>query len=387
MTGPARVPDSEYRDRVATTQAGMAREGRDALLLTTDADIRYVTGFLTRFWESPTRPWFVIVPATGDPVAVIPSIGANLMGQSWIDDIRTWRAPDYTDDGIGLLADALRDVTGTGEKVAVPSGRETHVRMPLADWERLQRALPDRLFTDDAGVMRGTRMVKSPLEIDLIREACAVADRAFDRVHEIAQAGTPLAEVFRRFQMLCLEEGADWVPYLAGGAGPGGYGDVISPATTAPLVAGDVLMLDTGLMRDGYFCDFDRNYSVGEPSRAVQDAHATLIDATRASFECLRPGATAAEAFHAMDRLLTKGGAGTDGGRLGHGLGMSLTEPPSLIAADDTVLQPGMVLTLEPGIETGPGRIMVHEENVVVTETGAEWLSTPQGDPIRQLPA
>jgi Xaa-Pro aminopeptidase len=69
--------------------------------------------------------------------------------------------------------------------------------------------------------------------------------------------------VFRRFQMLCLEEGADWVPYLAGAAGQGGYFDVISPATDAPLAPGDVLMLDTGAIRDGYFCDFDRNYSVG----------------------------------------------------------------------------------------------------------------------------
>ena len=69
-------PAAEYRGRVTRLQAGMAGAGIGALWLTSPADVFYVTGFLTRFWESPARPWFVLVPATGDPVAVIPSIGA-----------------------------------------------------------------------------------------------------------------------------------------------------------------------------------------------------------------------------------------------------------------------------------------------------------------------
>jgi Xaa-Pro aminopeptidase len=177
--------------------------------------------------------------------------------------------------------------------------------------------------------------------------------------------------------MLCLDEGADWVPYLAGGAAPGGYGDVISPATDRPLEPGDVLMLDTGLVLDGYFCDFDRNFSIGPPAPEVADAHARLIDATAAAFDLARPGATAAGLFHAMDRIVTGGAGGSDAGRLGHGLGMQLTEPPSLIPADATELVPGMVLTLEPGIEIAPGRILVHEEDIVIRETGAAWLSSP----------
>ena len=93
-------PHSEFETRTARAQAAMAENGLSALLLTTEPEVRYFTGFLTRFWESPTRPWFLIVPAAGKPVAVIPSIGAHLMGQTWLDDIRTWRAPDYDDDGI-----------------------------------------------------------------------------------------------------------------------------------------------------------------------------------------------------------------------------------------------------------------------------------------------
>ena len=76
--------------------------------------------------------------------------------------------------------------------------------------------------------------------------------------------------MFRRFQVLCLEAGADWVPYLAGGADTEGYDDVISPAKEAPLKRGDLLMLDTGLVWDGYFCDYDRNWSIGAPSSGVK---------------------------------------------------------------------------------------------------------------------
>ena len=368
----------EYQDRLARAQTLMAREGLAALLLSTEPEVRCFTGYLTRFWESPTRPWFLVVPASGMPIAVIPSIGAALMGQTWVTDIRTWAAPDLADDGVSLLADTLREVAGTDGQIGLPDGHETHVRMPLADLRRLETLLRPGQITSDAGIMTALRRVKSEAEIAKITQACQIAARAFVRVPEIAAAGTGLDEVFRRFQMLCLEEGADWVPYLAGGAGQGGYADVISPARDMPLRAGDVLMLDTGLVWDGYFCDYDRNFSVGPPSAKTQAAHARLIDAADAGFAAARPGATAADLYHAMNAVLDQGGGETDAGRLGHGLGMSLTEWPSLIAADHTVLEPGMVLTLEPGIAT-PGGILVLEENIVIDEGGAAYLSPRVG--------
>ena len=372
---PQGFETTEFKARLTDAQSRMNAADLDAILLTTEPDIRYFTGYLTRFWESPCRPWFLVLPRSGDPIAVIPSIGAALMARTWITDIRTWRAPDLEDDGISLLAETLRNI---GPRIGTPSGLQSHLRMPLGDFARLNAALPQPIGAD-ADILRSLRLVKSEAEIEKIKTACQIATRAFERVPEIARIGQPLAPVFRDFQRLCLDEGADWVPYLAGAAAPGGYGDVISPADDRPLEAGDVLMLDTGLVHDGYFCDFDRNFSVGSPSPDVAAGHSRLIEATYAAFEAARPGATAAELFHVMDEIVTGGAGGSEAGRYGHGLGMNLTEWPSLIPTDHTPLVEGMVLTLEPGIELAPGRALVHEENIVIRENGAEWLSQPYG--------
>ena len=382
MDLPRGFPDTEYKARVSRAQEMMARQDLAALFLTTEPDIRYFTGYLTKFWESPTRPWFLLLPASSDPVAVIPSIGAALMGRTWIRDIRTWRAPDYEDDGVSLLAEALAELAGDGS-IGVPMGLESQLRMPLGDWVRLQ-AISGLRFVPDQRIMWDLRAVKSEAEIDKIRAICAVGDRVFARVPEIARAGVPLDRVFRDFQRLGLEEGADWVPYVAGASGSGGYSDVISPAGPEPLKRGDVLMLDTGMQRDGYFCDFDRNFSVGPAGQAENAAQAKLIDVVDAAAEIARPGTTAAELFQVMDRLLT-GGQGSDAGRLGHGLGMQLTEGLSLIPQDHTELQPGMVITLEPGVELSPGRIMVHEEDIVIRDGAPEFLSTRAGRALIEL--
>ncbi len=377
MADPARgFRRSEFLRRRDALQVGMADAGLNALLLTTAPDIFYVTGFLTRFWESPARPWFVVVPATGDPVAVIPSIGAELMGQTWISDIRSWDAPDPEDDGVSLLAETLADLVPERGLVGTPMGLETHLRMALGDYLALTARIAPRQMVDATDVVQRVREVKSEAEVTKIRAACAVADRTFARVPEFAGAGRPLDAVFRDFQRVLLEEGADWVSYTAGGAGQGGYGDVISPATAQPLARGDVLMLDTGAVRDGYFCDFDRIYAVGPPAADVLRAHAALYAATDLALETLRPGMTAAEAHRILCEGLRAQGATPGGGRLGHGLGVTLTEWPSFTPKDKTVLRAGMVLTLEPGAEIAPGRILVHEENIVLRETGPELLSS-----------
>ena len=258
---------------------------------------------------------------------------------------------------------------------ATPSGPESHLRMPLDNFAKLKAAIAPAIIDGDADIIRQLRMVKSDAEIDKIRTACNIAGRAFGRVSEIASCGTPFSTVFRGFQQLCLEEGADWVPYVAGGTGPLGYDDVISPATDAPLQDGHIFMLDTGLVYDGYFCDFDRNYVVGKPDQEVVSGWGRLLEATEAGKQAVRPGACAHDIYHAMDRILSGGKGVNSAGRLGHGLGMQLTEWPSFMAGDASELKQGMVITLEPTLAMSDGTVLVHEDNFVITKDGLEQLS------------
>lgn len=369
-------PVREFEARLDRLQGLMARDGLQALFLTTEEPIRYITGFQTPFFQSPTRPWFVIVPGTGKPVAVIPEIGAALMATTWIEDIRTWASPDPVDDGVSLLVDALADAVPEPGRIGMPMGPETSLRMPLQDFERLRERLGGRRFQDATEILKTARMKKSALEIEKIAWVCGRASDAFADLPGWIEPDLADTEIMRRFRIDCLNKGVDAVPYLVGGAGPDGTADVIAPPVGRTIRPGDILMLDTGCVYDGYFCDFDRTFAVGTASDAARRAYRTLHRAIDAALSVARPGATCAELFRAMQSCIgVAPGSGGNVGRMGHGLGMQLTEPPSLTPFDETPLVDGMVLTLEPSMSVVPGRIMVHEENIVIREDGCALLT------------
>jgi Xaa-Pro aminopeptidase len=373
---PRGFPEIEFQNRTVAAQKAMAAAGLDGLLFTTEPEIRYFTGFLTQFWQSPTRPWFLIIPQTGKPVAVIPAIGAACMARTWIHDIRCWSSPQPDDEGVSLLADTLEGLCGAQARLGVQMGPETYLRMPLHDFSRLQHHLPAVNWSDASDLMRQLRMVKSPAEIDKIAYVAGIISDVFDNLPHFVHPRMSQIEAFRAFKIAALTAGVDDIPYLVGASGQGGYGDIISPPSHKLIIPGDVLIMDTGAVFDGYYCDFDRNFAFGHADDAVQRAYAVVFAATEAGFEAAKIGARVSDIFTAMWGVLEAGGAlGNDVGRLGHGLGMQLTEPPSNTGDDHTVIAENMVLTLEPGMTFSPGKVMVHEENIVITKTGARYLS------------
>jgi Xaa-Pro aminopeptidase len=372
-------PESEFMARAARAQAMMAERGLDALLVCTEPEVRYLTGFHTPFWQSPTRPWFVILPAEGRPVAVIPGIGASAMATTWVTDIRTWPAPRPADDGLALLVDTLAELTGgvdgTSTRIGLPMGHETHVRMPLADLDQLRIRIAPAGFVDATDIVRGLRMVKSDREVAKVAHICDVVSGAFEGIGNLLSVGMTEREAFRAFRIDLLERGADDVPYLVGATGPG-FDDIIKQPSDRVIEAGDLLMFDTGSVFDGYSSDFDRYVAFGRADEDAKRAYRTVWEATEAGLATAKPGATTSDLWRAMAEVLDAGGSlGNSVGRLGHGLGMQVTEWPSHTAEDGTVLEEGMVLTLEPGLTWASGRMMVHEENLVLRADGPEMLS------------
>mgnify|MGYP001401274992 FL=1 len=360
--------EAEFYQRTEKTQKLMYERGLDAILLCTEAEVRYYTGFRSLFWQSPTRPWFVVIPQRGKPIAVIPEIGRDLMERTWVDEIITWPSPRREDDGVSLLVKVLKG----SNKIGLLKGEEASLRMPLNDFETLNSKI-NGSFIDCSDLVKEVRLVKSELEINIIRQVCSIASCAFDRAHQLFHIGQPLDQAFRDFKIALLEAGAEEVPYLVGGAGQDGYLDVISPPSSQPLKNGDILMLDTGSSLKGYFCDFDRNWAIGKASILAKTAYSKLYNATEVALRKIRPGMTCEQVFSLINSSL--GESDSDIGRMGHGLGIQLTEYPSLMLNDKNVLRENMVMTIEPSLSYGDGLMMVHEENICIRDGEPELLT------------
>jgi len=372
-------PLEEFEGRTQRAQQMLVEHDLDAMLVCTEPEVRYLTGFHTPFWQSPTRPWFVVLPVDGRPIAVIPAIGASAMAATWIDDVRTWPAPRPLDDGLGLLTDTLLEVAGRrvdpSGRIGLPMGPETHVRMPLADLDALRSSLAPTSFVDATDVVRSLRMVKSPREVQKVAHICDVVSGAFEGLGDLLSTGMTEREAFAAFRIDLLRRGADDVPYLVGATGPG-FDDIIKQPSDREIRTGDLLMFDTGSMFDGYSSDFDRYVAFGRADDDARRAYKTVWAATEAGLAVALPGATTSDLWRAMAEVLDAGGSlGNSVGRFGHGLGMQVTEWPSNTADDGTVLVEGMVMTLEPSLTWAPGRMMVHEENLVIRSDGPELLS------------
>jgi Xaa-Pro aminopeptidase len=372
-------PVHEFERRVDRVQAHMRDAGCDALVVTSPANFRYFTGLDSQFWESPSRPWFLVIPSAGATIAAVPEIAFVPIRNSFVGEIQTWPSPRPDDEGVSLLANILQGIPRRQGRIGFELGRESVLRMPVLDFLRLKELLPAISLVDGSPSLWAARNIKSKYEIEKIRQAAAIVGRAFEAVPGYAHIGTTEAKVCREFTVDILCYGAHTVPYLACASGPGGYDQIITRGTDRQLQDGDILIMDVGATVDGYFCDFDRNYAVGQVSDAAKRAHEAVWNATQVGIEAARAGARVSDLWAAMMEVLQAAGMrGNNVGRMGHGLGLQLTEPPSNSAADEACLEPGMVLTIEPGMEYEEGKMIVHEENLFITEDGYAELLTPR---------
>ena len=384
--------ESEYDMRAEKARRLMAEHGLAVLLLTGEADFRYFAGFHTETWASPTRPRFLVLPADGELVAVVPASNLLAMRQAGVvDDVRTWNAPNPADEGVSLLADVIRQACPHGGALGVEMGPETRIAMPLADVLRLRELVAPLSFCDSSVVIREVRRIKSSAEIANIRTVARIVSDGFEALSTKFRVGMSEHEVGALLKADILSRGADKTPFMAVESGRSGYDKIITGPSHRRLEPGDLLFIDTGSTLNGYWCDFDRHFAVGHLADEARHAHELVYLATEAGLNAVRPGTRTCDVWSAMAAVMSESGTtGSVVGRMGHGLGLIPTGPPSLNATDETVLEPGMVITIEPSMSylcrDQPDRqlLMVHEENVAVTDDGYELLSrrAPREIPI-----
>ena len=148
-------------------------------------------------------------------------------------------------------------------------------------------------------------------------------------------------------------------------------------ASNKILIDNDLLFIDTRATFDGYFCDFDRNYGFGRVDDKVKKAYDILSQTVSKGIEIAKPGKKCSDIFFEMNKILEESGSVSSGvGRMGHGFGLQLTEPPSNMLGDNTTLEKDMTITIEPVFEFESGKMIVQEEDLLITEDGNEILTS-----------
>jgi Xaa-Pro aminopeptidase len=227
-----------------------------------------------------------------------------------------------------------------------------------------------------SGLIEKIRLIKTQQEINIIKVACEIADHAFTHILNFIKPGKTELEVSNELEFFMRKQGATQSSFdiiVASGlrsALPHGV------ATNKVIEKGDFVTLDYGALYNGYISDITRTVAVGEPSGKLVDMYNAVLASQLLALEKVGPGLTGIQADAIARNYLTEKGYGEAFGHsLGHGIGLEVHESPGLSIRSETVLEPGMAVTIEPGVylpEIGGVRI---EDDILITENGNELLT------------
>lgn len=254
----------------------------------------------------------------------------------------------------------------------------------LGTWDKLQKELGQELADKTERVflsrkLAELRYVKTPDEIHCLEEAEAIGDRAFAKLLPRLREGMTEKQVAVQLEYLMKEEGAEGFSFETIAAS--GLHSAMPHAvpTDKPLEAGDFLTMDFGCLYKGYCSDMTRTVVIGRAGDRQREVYQTVLDAQQAALEGIRPGMTGKEVDAlARDVIKERGYGEYFGHSLGHSVGLEIHENPCFSEKEKTVIRPGMVITVEPGIYMeGFGGVRI-EDVVVVTEQGCRNITNSE---------
>ncbi len=227
-----------------------------------------------------------------------------------------------------------------------------------------------------SGLIEKIRLIKTQQEINIIKVACEIADHAFTHILNFIKPGKTELEVSNELEFFMRKQGATQSSFdtiVASGlrsALPHGV------ATNKVIDKGDFVTLDYGALYNGYISDITRTVAVGEPSEKLVDMYNAVLASQLLALEKVGPGLTGIQADAIARNYLTEKGYGAAFGHsLGHGIGLEVHEGPGLSIRSEAVLEPGMAVTIEPGVYLpGIGGVRI-EDDILITETGNELLT------------
>jgi Xaa-Pro dipeptidase len=343
----------------------------DAVAIMPGANMVYLTGLSFHLAKRPTLAFF---PAEGAAAIVVPSLeviklqqpGLPLQLQAfpWSDEAGPQRAFAQACAALGLA----------GKRVGVEG-----LRMRLAELRLIEQSAPGVHVAASDDILDELRIAKDERELAAMRRAIVVAERALPVTLERVRVGQSEREIAAILLQALLQSGAGgeempFAPIVL--SGPNSALPHGAPGERR-VQSGDLLLLDFGVTVEGYASDITRTFAIGQLDPELERIYQVVKEANAAGRAAARPGVAAQEVDRAARRVITDVGYGEYfTHRTGHGLGLEGHEAPFMVEGNTTELRPGMTFTVEPGVYLpGKGGVRI-EDDVVITETGAETLTT-----------
>lgn len=354
---------SELNARRERLREQLAQANIDLLAIAPTPNMGYLLGFAPKYDERLC----LFLATRNDARLVVPHLNANQVeSHTGMSSIR------WTDEqgSTGALEQALGELGITSG--AVLAADDT---MHASDLIRLQEmAKPARTVAGDQ-VMSHLRSIKSHFEVELLARAAEQADRALMAGAQACKPGATEREVADAITAFFTRDGAEHVDFTIIGGGPNGAFPH-HHSSDRKFEQGDTIIIDIGATLNGYKSDVTRVVQLGEPSAEVRRAYDLVKEANQRGREAVKPGVRARDVDRATREPIERAGMGEYFfHRTGHGLGIEEHEPPWISAVSETVLEPGMVFSIEPGMYfAGKFGIRI-EDIVVVTKEGSRCLT------------
>jgi len=361
----------------------MAEKGLSALLATDVINYTHLGGHrLEGLVPWRTRPFQLILPRDAEPMLIGQLMSKErIMATSWIKKVKTWGGLPFK---IEVVVEALKEMGLTKGKIGCELGIEERLGISYNDFMQLKNSLPSVEFVDASYIFWKLRAVKTDAEIDCLRRACIATGKAFEELFSRVRGGTTLEEI--RKTMLEYMMDGEIKPHFA-------TVRIYPLASGSYLKHGDILWIDAGAACKGYRCDFSRMVAIGYATDKAKRMYKLDREITWNTMNLIKAGVKASDIAKAcaaeMKRVGFSETKAVAVGRLGHGLGLGFGDPhdfftelPSIGYSDDTVLEPNMVITIEPGETTDYGYFTL-EENMVVTKDGYRVISPVSEEELR----
>lgn len=357
-------PEQDRLDRVRQT---LRRRKIDALLVSQPDNRRYLSGYTAQDHGIQETSGFLLIPAAGKPVLLTDS-RFTLQAEA---EAHLYTVDTYTKGLLKSLEKQCRQL----DLKTLAFESDYFLYATFLRLEKMAAKLGLELKAE-SGLVEKMRAVKDERELELLRRSTDLNEKVFQSVYQTIEPGMSEREIALALELTMREMGAEGPSFdtiVAFGTNAAKPHAVPSDRVLQP---GELVLIDMGLVLNGYCSDMTRTFVAGKPDQTFIDRHRAVRQAMLAGIKAIRAGVTGVEVDRAARQVLIDAGYGDAFGHgLGHGVGIAVHEDPRLSPRGTKQLQAGMVVTVEPGLYLADWGGIRLENMVIVTEDGAEVMN------------